>query len=197
MFESISWSDFFTAISIIVVGYYVISTLLLFSGEIVTIFKQKKLTNAFTVSKSNQNDSLEGDGFMGRARYEPDSNGEVLREEKTEAETLAIAPDQEEDEVIDFISPEEDNLRSATQHLIDEVRELVQVISGSSKEACVPLFQTLLSRAPQLVATSYQEAVNLAIYHSLKEQDLFQIEMDEINSWWPDPVGQNKSKSSK
>lgn len=134
---------------------------------------------------------------MGRARYEPESNRELLREERTEAETLAIAPDQEEDEVIDFISPEEDNLRSATQHLIDEVRELVQVISGSSKEECVPLFQTLLSRAPQLVATSYQEAVNLGIYHSLKEQDLFQVELQEINSWWPDPVGQNKSKSSK
>lgn len=196
MFESISWSEFCSAISISMAGYYIISTLLLFSGEIYTIFKQKKLASAFPVSKSNQNDSLEGDDFMGRARYEPESHREVLREEKTEAETLAIAPDQEEDEVIDFISPEEDNLRSATQNLIDEVRELVQVISGSSKEESVPLFQTLLSRAPQLVATSYQEAVNLAIYHSLKEQ-LFQIELDEINSWWPDPVGQRKSKSSK
>ncbi|GAB1446031.1 hypothetical protein MASR2M41_17800 [Flammeovirgaceae bacterium] len=197
MFESISWSDFFTAISIIVVGYYVISTLLLFSSEIVTIFKQKKLTSAFPVSELNQNDSFEGDDFMGRARYEPESHRAVLREEKTEAETLAIAPDQEEDEVIDFISPEEDNVRSATQNLIDEVRELVQVISGSSKEESVPLFQALLSRAPQLAATSYQEAVNLAIYHSLKDQDLFQIELDEISSWWPDPVGQSKSKSSK
>lgn len=197
MFESISWSEFFSTILIIVVGYYVISTLLLFSSEIVTIFKEKKLASAFPASKSNQNSSFEGDDFMGRARYEPESNRELLREERTEAETLAIAPDQEEDEVIDFISPEEDNLRSATQHLIDEVRELVQVISGSSKEECVPLFQTLLSRAPQLVATSYQEAVNLGIYHSLKEQDLFQVELQEINSWWPDPVGQNKSKSSK
>lgn len=196
MFESISWSDFFTAISIIVVGYYVISTLLLFSSEIVTIFKQKKLASTFPVSKLNQIDSLEDDDFMGRARYEPESHRELLREERTEAETLAIAPDQEEDEVIDFISQEEDNLRSATQHLIDEVRELVQVISGSSKEESVPLFQTLLSRAPQLVATSYQEAVNLAIYHSLKEQNLFQTELDEINSWWPDLVGQNKSKPS-
>lgn len=197
MFESISWSEFFSTILIIVVGYYVISTLLLFSSEIVTIFKEKKLASAFPASKSNQNSSFEGDDFMGRARYEPESNRELLREERTEAETLAIAPDQEEDEVIDFISPEEDNLRSATQHLIDEVRELVQVMSGSSKEESVPLFQTLLSRAPQLVATSYQEAVNLGIYHSLKEQDLFQVELQEINSWWPDPVGQNKSKSSK
>ncbi len=197
MFESIPWSEFFSVISIIVVGYYVISTLLLFSSEIVTIFKQKKLVNALPASKSNQSDSFESDDFMGRARYEPESNLAVLREERTETETLAIAPDQEEDEVIDFISPEEDNLRSATQHLIDEVRELVQVISGSSKEESVHLFQTLLSRAPQLVATSYQGAVNLAIYHSLKEQDLFLIELNEINSWWPDPVGQSKSKSSK
>lgn len=186
MFNSISWQEFLTTIAVAAGGYYVITTLLLYSSEITNIFKQKQPKQIASEATEDQKDSIESNDLMGKVKYETEVN--VPREKSVFAEELQVQSSNEDEEtVIGSTSKNSDTLIIGTiADILQEIKALTEVVKDSSKEEAVLLFKSLLSRYPQLVGTHYHEAVSLFIYDCCKQQCEFDLEPKEIKSWWPE-----------
>jgi FtsZ-interacting cell division protein ZipA len=74
MFNSISWQEFLIIIAVAITGYYVITTLLLYSGEITRIFKQKESKQIDSDTHDDQSGSNETNDLMGKIKYETEVN---------------------------------------------------------------------------------------------------------------------------
>lgn len=189
MFESISWQEFISTITLLIGGYYLVTVLLLYGSEIGNFFKQKTLTPSGTETKSRQNDSNEADGLMGSVRYESRAAQTDPREDTANAEDIHVALTQEEEEAIAVVDLAEEQLKNLVASIQLEISSLVQVIPQRSKEESVVLFRTLLSNYPQLIGTAHQQQVSQMIYDSCKETTPHHFEPGEINSWWTEPEG--------
>lgn len=181
MFESISWQEYLSAMSLIIGGYYVIITLLFFSSEITSIFKQGKLD--FSVQRTNAH-QIDSSDLVGRVRYESEEQ-HTHREEKLEVEQLTFVSNREGEEAIDVLDTADDHKNAAFDNIKEEILALSQVVQEVGKEESISLFQSLLSRYPQFYGSDSQEEVNLIIYNSLLKNERFQIDTTEIISWWP------------
>ena len=126
MFQSISWQEFLTAISLIVGGYYAITTLLLYGAEITSIFKQEKSKSIELKVSEDQNDSSESNDLMGKVKYETQVN--VPHENEIESSELNVAQAKEADEPIKAIDPREEMLAGFA-------RRRLQPLSLSSLQA--------------------------------------------------------------
>jgi len=187
MFESISWQEFISTIALLIGGYYVISALLLYSSEITNIFKQKKpnLTNANV--RENQTDSNESIELMGSVKYGGRQSENVPREEKSETESLSVVTAQEPEEPITVAatSEAEEAVLKSVSTLLEEINTLTEVVAVGSKDECAELFRTLLSNYPDLFYTTHEPEITAFIYNSCKEHCEFQIELNEVKTWWP------------
>jgi hypothetical protein len=184
MLESISWQEFISTITLLIGGYYIITVLLLYSSEITSFFKQKKLTLSRTETKSVQNDSNESDNLMGSVRYANRVAQTVPREETANAEDLDVVLSQEDEEAIAVVDVAEEQLKSDLANIQLEIHSLIEVISERSKEESISLFKTLLSNYPRFIGTTYQEQLSKLIHHSCKKVGRHHFELAEINSWW-------------
>jgi hypothetical protein len=189
MLESISWQEFISTITLLIGGYYVITVLLLYSSEITSFFKQKKLTPSGTETRSGQNDSNESGNLMGSVRYENRIAQTVPREETANVEDLDVALSQEDEEAISVVDLVEEHLENDCASIQREIRSLVEVISTRSREETVALFRTLVSNYPQFIRTAYQEQLSKFIHNSCKEAGPHHFGPSEINSWWTAPGG--------
>ena len=187
MLNSISWQEFFTTITLVAGGYYIITVLLLYSGEITNIFKQKKLNLTNTSVRENQTESNESIELMGSVRYASSQSENVPREEKVEAESLSVVAAQEPEEPITeaVTSETDDALLKSVSTLLEEINTLTEVVAVGSKEECAELFRTLLSNYADLSRTAHEPEITAFIYNSCKEHCEFQIELNEVRSWWP------------
>jgi hypothetical protein len=183
MFNSISWQEFLTAISLIVGGYYVITTLLLYGAEITSIFKQKKSNSIDQEVSEDQNDSNESNDLMGSVKYETRVN--VPHENVIESSELNVAQAKEAEEPIISIDPREAMMAGFATVLQGEIATLVTEFSASPEGEIILVFKSLLSVYPQLVRTPYKDSLSLLIRDSLKATSAFHPELNEINSWWP------------
>ena len=124
---------------------------------------------------------------MGGVRYESPEHQNVPREEQIEVDELVIASltETEESIAVSFEDSPEGKLTQTVSTLYDEIKSLIEIISSETKEECVTLFQTLLSNYPQLTGTGSQEVINRFIHDQCKKHCEFQVELNEINSWWP------------
>ena len=183
MFNSISWQEFLTAISLIVGGYYAITTLLLYGAEITSIFKQKKSNSIDQEVSEDQTDSNESNDLMGKVKYETRVN--VPHENLIEASELNVAQDKEAEEAIISIDPREAMMAGFVSVLQEEIATLVTEFSASAEGEIILVFKSLLSVYPQLVRTSHKESINHLICDSLRANSAFHPELNEINSWWP------------
>ena len=184
MFESISWQDFLTTISLIVGGYYAITTLLLYGAEITSIFNQKKSKSIEPVARKHQNDSNESKDLMGKVKYETGVN--VPHEIIVESNELDVQHTHEDEEPILSIDPRQAMLAGFDSGLQEEIATLVTEFSTSNEGEIILVFKSLLSVYPQLVRTPYKESISLLIRDSLKANSAFHPELNEINSWWPE-----------
>ena len=191
MFESISWQEYLSAITLLIVGYYLVTTLLLFSSEIANIFKQRQFGTSAGETIQYQSESNDTDDLMGKVRYETHDQQNVPREEKIEVDQLAFSANEVAEESIQVFDELEDSRRKSIQNITEEVDALTQIVSGNNKEEVVFLFQSLLSRYAQFIGTPYQKKINQIIYNSFKVQSEFQIELSEMNSWWPHVMDQS------
>jgi len=191
MFESISWQEYLLAITVLIGGYYLVTTLLLFSNEITNIFKQKRFGTSPGKTIQYQSESNDTDDLMGKVRYETHEQQNVLREEKIEVDQLAFSANEVAEEPIQVFDELEDSRKKSIQNIKEEVDALTQIVSGNNKEEVVFLFQSLLSRYAQFIGTPYQKKINQIIYNSFKVQSEFQIELSEMNSWWPHVMDQS------
>ncbi|MDZ7650298.1 MAG: hypothetical protein U5K54_25935 [Cytophagales bacterium] len=189
MLNSISWEGYLSAIALLVGGYYAIATILLYSNEIKNIVNQKARKNSNEDVSENQSDSNESNSLMGDIRYESLTQGNVSREQILATEEMSFAPLAEADEPIDGTLNNAINRFVST--LLTEIESLLEVIARDNKKETATLFQALLHNYPQLVATDFQDEVSQHIYDALKIDCEFQIELNEVKSWWP--VRQPKS----
>lgn len=184
MFNSISWQEFLTAISLIVGGYYVITTLLLYGAEITSIFKQKKSNSIDQEVSEDQNDSNESNDLMGNVKYETRVN--VPHENVIESSELNVAQAKEAEEPIISIDPREVMMAGFATVLQEEIATLVSEFSSGTEGEIILVFKSLLSVYLQLVRTPYKDSLSLLICDSLKATSAFHPELNEINSWWPE-----------
>jgi hypothetical protein len=183
MFNSISWQDFLIVIVIAISSYYIITSLLLYSGEITRIFKQKE-SKQIDSDTHDQSGSNETNDLMGKIKYETEVN--VPREKSVTSEELQFQSSNESEEVIVPVqSNQTDTLLIGTiADLLQEIKALAEVVSTSSKEESVSFFKSVLQRFSKLKGTHYEDAVNVFIYNSCKEQCSFDLQPNEIKSWW-------------
>jgi hypothetical protein len=184
MFNSISWQEFLSAISVIVGGYYVITALLLYSEEIKSIFSQRQRKAIETDASDDQNDSNESIDLMGTIKYETSVN--VPHEKSVESEEINIQPLKEVEEPIDqitAISPDVLITKSVAA-LLREIKTIATELSQGSREEITSIYRSLLQNYPHLIGTNYQEEISLFIKDSLSTNATHSFTLDEIKSWW-------------
>ncbi len=180
MLQSISWLEFFTTIGLIVGGYYVITGLLLYSKEIGSFLKNKSRRSPF--DQSSPTPLQQTDQLVGVAKTES-FNGIGLREVTISAEEVSVSESQVAEEPIDVTSitvTVEDDVASLTS----EIEALVRIVSHSSRDESLPLFQSLISRYSSLVDTDHVESLSQLLHDKVSEHCNFQIDVDEIRGWW-------------
>lgn len=183
MFNSISWQEFLSATALLVAGYYVIATLLLYRNEIKNIFNQKASKNIDEDVNDEQSDSKESNSLMGGIKYESLTQGNVSREQVSATEEISFAPLAEADEPIDATLNNAINRFVST--LLTEIESLLEVIAKENKIETATFFKALLYNYPQLVATDYEDEISQHIYEALKQTCEFHLELNEVKSWWP------------
>jgi hypothetical protein len=105
---------------------------------------------------------------------------------KKASEELQFQSSNESEEIITPVqSNQTDTLLIGTiADLLQEIKALAEVVSISSKEESISFFKSLLQRFSKLRGTHYEDAVNVFIYNSCKEQCGFDLQPNEIKSWW-------------
>lgn len=185
MLQSISWSDFFIAIGIALVIYYAFGGLVLFRKEFINIFKQRASNDSASDTQVDQNDSDESNDLLGTIRHAGSPHERVPREEKVDADSINVSPLQEPEEAIELSkSSADDAVLTTVSVLLEEIRVLSASLSKNTKQEAILLFKTILARYRQLIGTEYQDAVNLFIYNSCQEHCEFDLDQEEIETWW-------------
>lgn len=184
MLQTISWSLFFIVTAVALIIYYVIAGLFFFRHELLSIFKQNPLHHSNRDEPTDQPAS--SNNLLGKIKHVDQS---VPREEKVNAEELIISPLQYAEQAVAQSTSEDEVLVNSIADLLEKIKTLTETFSGTSQEELLPLLKGLLSRYKQLIGSPYQDAVNLFIYNSCKEQ----FDFNEINSWWPSIENQNNN----
>lgn len=184
MFNSISWEEFLSAIGVIVGGYYAITTLLLYSEEIKSIFSQRQRKVIGNDTSDDQNDSNESIDLMGSVKYETAVN--VPHEKVVESEEINAQPLKEIEDAIDevIVNTPDVLIAKSVAELLREIRAVITELSQGSREEIISIYQSLLQRYPQLTGTNYQEEISQFIYDSLSTNTTHSFTLDEIKSWW-------------
>lgn len=182
MLDSISWQEYFTTIAFLVGAYYGITSLLLYSNEIISILKRGKLTPPTSVTR-DQRDSTSHD-LMGHARYELREQTDAPREESVISEELHVIPAQDDEETINFFDEAEEVLKNDFIIIQDEINALIDAVSQVSKEETSSLFKTLLSNYTHFIDTPYQTQLAQFIHDSFKKKNSHEFELSEISTWW-------------
>lgn len=193
MFNSISWQDFFYAVSLTVGGYYVITGLLLYSNEITSFFKQTKSKSISENITQDQTESIDTNDLMGEVKHKPEVN--VPHENTVESSELEVQASGEIEEAPDDVvvnSPDALIGRAVTQ-LLTEIKTLLMEYSDGSKDDIRLVFQTLLCNYPLLRGTSHQQEITLFIHNSLTGNSVHRFTPEEVESWWQEELDQSQS----
>lgn len=193
MLQSISWQEFFTAISLILGTYYAISALLLYSEEIKSIFKQRKLNATSETIATDQSDSNESNDLMGKVKYMTTVN--VPHEKSVDAEEVTVKEahevalnESDVDESINISIPDspETTLAKAVSELLKQAKSILTEFPPRDKEEALLAFNPLFSKFPQLIGTSFQDEASVFIHKALSSNPDFQFDLKEIKAWWTD-----------
>jgi hypothetical protein len=184
MFKTISWQDFLTGIAAILGAYYVVSILLLYSRD-----AYRWIITRNKYDKPDDNRSRSSSNVMGGIKTDPPRK----HQQSVDAQDLIVGDaDKKENQNQDSL------LVGSVSDLLHEVKVLAQVIkeSGGSKDEGVPMFQSLLSNYPQLIGTRYQESISIFIHQHCNSESVFEVDLNEVTSWWPTKESQNNLNNS-
>lgn len=179
MLQSISWLEFFTTIALIVGGYYLITGLLLYNKEIGSFIKGKSRLSP-SVNQSPQTALQQTDQLIGLAKTESSSHT-GLREVTVSAEDMLVSSSHVAEEPIEITSI---TVTDDVASLTSEIEALVRIVSHSSRDESLPLFQSLISRYSSLLDTDHVEPLSQLLHDKVSEHCNFQIDLDEIRGWW-------------
>ena len=181
MFESISWSEFFSFAGIALAIYYPVAGLLLYGEEIKAKLIRPRPSVIEALEDAAHSESIESTTLMGAVVHEsqPEHDGESVQ--SSEIEFLENSNPAEE------IKPEvravEHSLESTLTGIFAEINALAEVVSSNSKEELAEMFKSLLERYPQLI--SYKDVLSQFIINSCSQYSNYPIDLDEVNTWWP------------
>ncbi len=184
MFNSISWQEFLSAISVIVGGYYAITALLLYSEEIKSIFSQRQRKVIETDASDDQNDSNESIDLIGTIKYE--TSGNVPHEKVVESDEINTQPLKEIEESIDQVTATSSDIlvTKSVAALLREIKTIVTELSQGNREEIASIYHALLQNYRHLLGTNYQEELSLFIQDSLSANTAHSFTLYEIKSWW-------------
>lgn len=184
MFNSISWQEFLSTIGLIVGGYYAITSLLLYSEEIKSIFQQKQSKSIESDASDDQNYSHESIDLMGTVKYQTSVN--VPHEKSVESDEINTQPLKEIEEPIDHVSAISPDvlITKSVAELFREIKTIVNELSQGSREEIATIYHSLLQNYSHLIGTNYQEEISLFMKDSLSTNTSHSFTLDEIKSWW-------------
>jgi hypothetical protein len=184
MFNSISWQEFLTTIGVTVGSYYAITTLLLYSEEIKSIFNQKQSKSIESDANEDQKDSNESINLMGTVKYETSVN--VPHEKSVGSEEITSQPLIEVEDAIDevVVSTQDVLVAKSVAELLREIKTIVGELSQGNREEITSIYRSLLQNYSHLIGTNYQEEISLFINDCLSTNASHSFTLHEINSWW-------------
>lgn len=188
MFNSITWEFFTSAIVIIVTGYYVITTLLLYSKELIDWVKSR--SGNPVIPSDTPKHEVPIRNVMGGIN--PSDTAVEERVTTVAEEVITVASEDEIQEEIHL--PQKASVPSSDDHLLvgtvadllEEVKTLIQLLTEykSSKMESQAFFHALFIRYPKLQGTSYQDAISLYVAEAAQNHFAFELSHSEINTWW-------------
>lgn len=179
MFQSISWTDFFSIVGLVILGYYTVLGLILYRYEIVNFFKHRmQNSDASNSHKLKLNESV---SLMGTIRSDS-SREPVSRGVSVDADELMVVS-EEEGEPLEVVVSGEARLEEQ-QNLLEEVQTLLRVVSGDRAGDAVSLFRALLERYADLTDSTYRNHVSMIIHDGCRQRNL-DFSLQEVQSWWP------------
>ncbi|HEU5289428.1 MAG TPA: hypothetical protein VFU05_02220 [Cyclobacteriaceae bacterium] len=184
LFTGISWQEFLSAIGVIVGGYYAITTLLLYSEEIKSIFNQSQRKVIEADAHDDQNDSNESIDLMGSVKYETAVN--VPHEKVVDSEEINAQPLTEIEDAIDdvIVNTPDVLIAKSVAELLREIKTIITELSQGSREEIASIYCSLLQHYPQLTGTTYQDEISQFIHDSLSTNTSHAFTLNEIKSWW-------------
>lgn len=184
MFNSITWESFLYASALLIGGYYVVTTLLLYHQEIIAWFKPKPFAPTATAPLPEE-DTPEREPMMGSVSAEEE--WQHKRSALIDVEEVIIA-EEATNEIPDTITApgKTDLLNGSIADLMQEIKTLLEMAAEyqSSKEEVAPLFTALFERYPHLKNTAYSQAVNRHVCEEGKTKFAFDLQPIEVRAWW-------------
>jgi hypothetical protein len=189
MFNSITWEIYTTAALVIALGYYVITSLLLYSSELMRWVKSRSISSNDLPLRETESISAQ-DSVIGGINQQEGSIDQ--RTSSVNLDAIAVTSQDEIQE--DIVLPKTTTASSTSDHLLvgsvasllEEIKTLVNLIVEykSSKAEAAEFFHALFLRYPQLLNTTYQEAINLYILDIAQNQFSFDLSLKELAAWW-------------
>jgi len=196
MLTSITWEIFLTTIFGIVSCYYAITSLLLYSGEL-KAWVTGTVKHGVRHSHDDPNPAPASNDIMGHV-----NRSEIVPELRTSTiaeQDIAINSTDEVQEPIQIprqgpATQTDAILVGSVADLLEEIKTVTQLINEykSSKSEAQEFFHALFLRYPQLLNTSYQQAINLYIIDLTPDQFSFDLSVQEVASWWAATKQSNK-----
>jgi hypothetical protein len=181
MFESISWSEFFSFVGLALAIYYPVTGLLLYGEEIKAKLTHPRPSIIEALEDAAHSESIESATLMGAIVHESplDQDGESVQSSEIEfCENSNPA-----EEIKPAVRTVEQSLESTLTGIFTEINALAEVVSSNSKEELAEMFKSLLERYPQLI--SYKDTLSQFIINSCSQYSTYPIDLDEVNTWWP------------
>lgn len=174
MFQSISWTEYFTASLILGCLYYSLAGLILYREELKSFF-----TEGFG-GIQKKSDDIEHDGdasFMGGTARS--AAGEEFADEG-----LQFAPSSRQSLAETFTVAADTTLVGSVADLGEDIKRLSKNLGGMSHEEVGRNFSNLLNRYKKLRSTSYRSTINLLIAETINEKSTERIDAKEVDEWW-------------
>lgn len=183
MFNAFSWSEFFSLIAIVTVGYYAVAGVIFFQREIKNRFtspsgeKDNKTTSVESRSDADLIERIE-------ATKVPLSD---QRSALTSSEEILFADTEEALDEIQPVQSKPAELAVGTiPDLLEEIKTVMTQLSTADVDTAelTTIFETLLARYPQLRNTPYQETISVFIHELSKENLNAAIPLQQVRTWW-------------
>ncbi len=198
MFSFISWPLFLTALALLAVGYYLITSILLYHREI-KHYLQSLNASSTAPPAENQNHQSLHDNLMGIANDTPSASQYTITVEPSPEDFITTGSNDE----ADFIRDEphsSDMIIGSIADLLEEIKKQALVIAENrtGKTETKALFNALFISYPLLHNTPYSQAINFFLLKEAADNFSFELSADELQSWWlptTEPANSNHSIS--
>lgn len=181
MFEAISWTDFIVCLSVGAAVYYASVILLYFSADLKRFIHLQKSEHVEIESK---NDVTIHQNLIGEAR--PTRLNVETSSSHLEESTQVLSNTQDIDHERSWTAPGfvTQPLHRSFSQLLEEINALAYIIAQNSKEEISLLFETLLSRYPQLAKPHHQSSINQFIIEACQQYGELTLSHQDIDAWW-------------